>query len=70
MVAALLYRNADDFGKKPFYYQTSFRVMDSDNSVLLELQIAQLDRVTPIKIQEQIRLSRQEDSNQDEAPRE
>jgi hypothetical protein len=44
--------------------------LDSDNSVLLELQIAQLDRVTPIKIQEQIRLSRQEDSNQDEAPRE
>jgi hypothetical protein len=29
MVAALLYRNADNFGKKRFYDQASFRMMGS-----------------------------------------
>jgi hypothetical protein len=29
VVAVLLYRNADDFGKERFYYQASFRMMGS-----------------------------------------
>jgi len=29
MVAAFLYRHADDFGKKRFYYQASFRMVGS-----------------------------------------
>jgi hypothetical protein len=30
MLAALLYWNADNFGKKRFCYQASFRMMHSD----------------------------------------
>jgi hypothetical protein len=31
VVAALLYRNADNFGKKCFYYQASFRLIRSSS---------------------------------------
>jgi hypothetical protein len=31
VVAAFRYRNADDFGKKRFYYQASFRMVGSSS---------------------------------------